>query len=123
MRKIFGAYRFNFLYDRLTGRFRNPNLSASLDDKIPCRIAVVEQRGGMLTVRSFRRIGYVVSRCKAPYAIPADETEVLGVVVLVVAYKIEHHPSIHLLDLKRILSQISCQGKKICVVNVLIPEI
>ena len=86
MRKIFGAYRFNLLYDRLAGRFRNPDLGACLDDKIPCRIAVVEERGGMLTVRSFRRLGYVVSRCKAPYAIPTDETEVLGMVVLVVAY-------------------------------------
>ena len=77
------------------------------------KLAVVEERGGMLTVRSFRRIGYVVSRCQAPYTIPADETEVLGMVILVVAYKIEHHPSIHFLNLKRILSQISSQGKKI----------
>ena len=42
MRKIFGAYRFNLLYDRLACGFRNPDLGASLDDKIPCRITVVE---------------------------------------------------------------------------------
>ena len=86
MRKIFGAYRFNLLYDRLAGGFRNPDLGASLDYEIFSRIADVEERRGMLTVRSFRRIGYVVSRCKAPYAIPTDKTEVLGMVILVVAY-------------------------------------
>ena len=50
-------------------------------------------------MQEIARIGYVVSRCKAPYAIPTDETEVLGMVVLVVAYKIESHPSIHFLNL------------------------
>ena len=79
----------------------NPDLGASPDYEIFSRIAVVEQRGGMLTVRAFRRIGYVVSRCKAPYAIPTDKTEVLGMVILVVAYYIEHHPSIHFLNLHR----------------------
>ena len=48
MRKIFGAYRFNLLYDRLAGGFRNPDLGASLDYDIFSRIAVVEERGGML---------------------------------------------------------------------------
>ena len=28
MRKIFGTYRFNLLYDRLAGGFRNPDLGA-----------------------------------------------------------------------------------------------
>ena len=37
-------------------------------------------------MQEIARIGYVVSRCKAPYAIPTDKTEVLGMVVLVVAY-------------------------------------
>ena len=49
MRKIFGAYRFNLLYDRLAGGFRNPDLGASIDYEIFSRIAVVEERGGMLT--------------------------------------------------------------------------
>ena len=42
MRKIFGAYRFHLLYDRLAGGFRNPDLGASLDYEIFSRIAVVE---------------------------------------------------------------------------------
>ena len=42
MRKIFGANRFNLLYDRLAGGFRNPDLGANLDYKIPCRITVIE---------------------------------------------------------------------------------
>ena len=54
MRKIFGAYRFHFFYDRLAGGFRNPDLGASLDYEIFSRISVVDERGGMLTVRSFR---------------------------------------------------------------------
>ena len=48
MRKIFGAYRFHLLYDRLAGGFRNPDLGASLDYEIFSRISVVEERGGML---------------------------------------------------------------------------
>ena len=43
MRKIFGAYRFNLLYDRLAGGFRNPDLGASLDYEIFFRIADVEE--------------------------------------------------------------------------------
>ena len=34
MRKIFGAYRFHLLYDRLAGGFRDPDLSASLDYEV-----------------------------------------------------------------------------------------
>ena len=34
MRKIFGAYRFNLLYDRLAGGFRKPDLGASLDHEV-----------------------------------------------------------------------------------------
>ena len=34
MRKIFGAYRFHFFYDRLAGGFRNPDLGASLDHEV-----------------------------------------------------------------------------------------
>ena len=48
-RKLFGAYRFNLLYDRLAGGFRNPDLGASIDYEIFSRIAVVEERGGMLS--------------------------------------------------------------------------
>ena len=49
MRKIFGTYRFNLLYDRLACGFRNPDLGANLDYEIFSRIAVVEERGGMLS--------------------------------------------------------------------------
>lgn len=44
-------------------------------------------------------------------------------VILIVTDKIEYHPSVHFFYLSGILSQVSGQSKKICVIDIMIPEI
>ena len=77
----------------------------------------------MLATGAGGGVGDVVSRRKRPFPFFAEEAEVLGVIIPVLADYVEHHPAEHLLHLCSILGQVTREGKQVHVVDILAAKV